>query len=127
MFFQTPIPNPTVFGLDDILIIFTTVVGALGTFWAIVLFLAKPKLREMIQDTIITSIGKQIEDVPRLVLALEKLTTAIEHQGIDTANLALSIKETNRKVEEISQEISDLSVRTAIVETVCHNRHPTGK
>ena len=88
------------------------VIAILGVVWGAVRWLMAPHLRESIRDTITVTVGERLDEVPKLTVAVDRLTGAIERQTTDTKELSESMGDLRVEVDNLKLDVRELSTRT---------------
>ncbi len=107
--------------IENAIIAAGTAVGGLAAFAAWGRWLFAPHLRETIASTVRKTVGPQLEQVPKLTTAVERLTDAIDRQNGDTERLTGSIDTLNERVETITSDLSGHAQRIVAVEKDVEN------
>ena len=88
----------------------------LGTAWYVGRWVFSPHVKDTIRGTITETIGARLDEVPKLTIAVDRLTGVIERQTTDTKELSDSMGELGVKVDSLKGDVRELWTRTEAIE-----------
>ena len=112
---------------SDYALIAGAIVAILGTVWASIKWILSPHLAFSMIETIKDTVGQQIQEVPKLTLAVDRLTQALERQSGDTKQLNATIEKLDEKIQDMAKELGLVSGRTAVLEATLPSIESTAK
>ena len=75
-----------------------------------------PRLKQAITETINTTVGPSITKMPELTEAVNRLTTALTQQSVDTDKLNTTILSLETKFDHMVADVGNLAQRTSALE-----------